>query len=181
LADHPLIVFASAGAPVPLVALRDVLVNEEYPANFGVEIAGAASEDELNTVEWDATFLRWLTPEIHEVALIDCSICGQDEEAERLIGQHLARIVDLRDEAGKMIVAEQLNKTRTVYTVELMPALLAEESHDAWGCLDVLLRFIAQAADGLIYAEAEGYCDADGELMLAETDGLYPVDIGELE
>lgn len=181
MADHPLIVFASAGSPVPLVALRDVLVNEGYPANFGIEIAGAANEEELNTAEWDATFLRWLTPETHEVALIDCSICGQDEEAERLIGLHLTRIVDLKDVAGKMIVAEQLNKTRTVYTVELMPALLADENHDGWGCLDVLLRFIAQAADGLIYAEAEGYCDADGELMLAETDELFPVDMAELD
>jgi hypothetical protein len=176
-----LIVFASAAAPVPLVALRDVLVNEGYPANFGIEIAGAASEEDLNTVEWDATFLRWLTPEIHEVALLDCSICGQDEEAEQLIGQHLARIADLKDAGGKLIVAEQLNKSRTVYTVELLPALLADENHDAWGCLDVLLRFIAASADGLIYAEAEGYCDSDGELMLAETDELFPVDMAELE
>ena len=29
---------------------------------------------------------------------------------------------------------------------------------------------VARASDGLIYVEAEGYCDADGELLLQEAD-----------
>ena len=181
MADYPLLVFAKAEAPIPLIALRDVLVTEGLPANFGIDIAGEASDDELNTNGWDAAFLRWLEPEVHEVALIECLVRDRDEEADQLIGHDLDRIGRLSDVAGRMIVADHLNRTRSVYAVQLLPALLADDGHDAWGALDILLRFVAQAADGLIYAEAEGYCDADGELLLAETDDLYPVNVANLD
>ena len=80
-----------------------------------------------------------------------------------------------------MIVADYLTRTQVVYTMQLLPALLAEDGHDAWGALDELLRVVARASDGLIYVEAEGYCDADGELLLAETDDLNTVNAEDLD
>jgi hypothetical protein len=181
MADYPLIVFATSGDSIPLAALRDLLVTEGAPANFAVDIAGEATDEQLRDPDWDAAFLRWLEPDVHEVALIDRMPRATDEEAEQVVGQHLSKIARLVDVAGRMIVAEHLNRARVVYAVQLLPALLAEESHDAWGALDLLLRFIARSADGVIYADAEGYCDAEGELLLAEADELYPVSMEDLE
>jgi hypothetical protein len=178
--DYPLIVFA-ADAAIPLTALRDLLLTEGLPANFGVDIAGEATDEQLSDPEWEIAFLRWLEPEVHEVALIEPMDREKEEEAQRLISHHLYRIARLSDVAGRLIVANHLNRTRIVYAVQILPALLAEDSHDAWNALDILLRFLAQTSDGVIYAEAEGYCDADGELLLGETDDLNHADTEAFE
>jgi hypothetical protein len=176
MADYPLLVFAAAGAPVPLVAVRDVLVTERAPANLSIDV-GEATEEQLADPVWEAAFLRWLEPEVHEVAVIERLQVGDDELADQMISRHMSRISREADVAGRMIVADTLNRARVVYAFELLPALLADDGHDAWGAIEVLLRFLAQAADGLIYAEAEGYCDSDGELLLAETFEPNPVGI----
>ena len=176
MADYPLIVFGTANARVPLTVVRDVLVTEGYPAGFGMAVAGEATDEEMSDPRWEIAFLRWPAPEVHEVALIEVLSREEDEEEDHLISQHLARIARLRDAAGRMIVAEHLNRTRILYTVQVLPALLADDDHAAWAALDVLLRFLSQTSDGIIYAEAEGYCDTDGELLLAETDDLNPAD-----
>ena len=179
--DYPLLVFATNETPLPLAAMRDVLLAESAPANFGVEIAGEATEEQLADPAWDAAFLRWLEPDVHEVALFDPMVRGADEEAESIVGVHLRRIARLSDVAGRMIVADYLGRTRTVYGIQILPALIMEESHDGWEAIEALLRFLASATDGLVYAEAEGYCDADGELLLAETDDLNTVSADELD
>jgi hypothetical protein len=170
--DYPLIVFAAADAAIPLTALRDLLLTEGAPANFGVDIAGEANDEQLSDPAWEIALLRWLEPELHEVALIEPMDREQDEEAQRLVSHHLYRIARLSDIAGRLIVADHLNRTKVVYALQILPALLAEDSHEAWNALDIMLRFLAHAADGVIYAEAEGYCDADGELLLADADDV---------
>ena len=179
--DYPLVVFATSAAAMPLAALRDTLAAAGSPASFGVGIAGEATDEQLQDPDWDAAFLRWLEPEVHEVALIDRMALRVDEEAEKLIGQHLTAVERLPDIVGRMIVADHLSRTRVAYAIQLLPALLVEDSHEAWGALDLLLRSLAQGSDGLIYAEAEGYCDPKGELLLSETDDLYSVDAEQLE
>ncbi len=181
MADYPLLVFCVSPTVVPLMALRDVLVTEGLPANFGVGIAGEAANEDLTDPRWEAAFLRWLEPELHEVALIERLVREVDEEADPLVSRHLNRIARLPDVAGRLIIADHLNRTRTITAVQLLPALLVDEGHDAWGALDTLLRFIAEAGDGIIYAEAEGYCDADGELILSDADELYPVNVQSLD
>ena len=179
--DYPLIVFAAANARIPLAPLLDVLVAEGAQGSLGVDIAGEATEEQLNDPNWEAVFLRWLEPELHEAALIERMDRDTDEEAEPLIQDHLGRILRSSDVAGRMIVADALTKTHTVYGFHILPALLEDQNHGAWGVLEALLRFLAFNCNGLIYAEAEGYCDADGELMLAEEDSLYSVGALELD
>jgi hypothetical protein len=181
MAEYPLIVFGAEDAAIPLIALRDVLLPEGAPASFAVDIAGEATAEQMSDPAWEASFLRWHDPEIHDVALIERTVRDGDEEAEQLVSSHLSRVARLPDVAGRMIVADHLNKSRVVFTVQLLPALLLEDAHDAWGAIEILLRLLAQSSDGLIYAEAEGYCDADGELLLAESDDLNPVSMEELE
>jgi len=171
MSDYPLIVFATSSAPVPLAALYDLLVTEGAPANFGVDIAGEATEEELNDPNWEAAFLRWLEPEIHDVLLIERMVRAEDEDADLLVGTHSAGLLLSTDTAGRMIVADALMRTQVVYGVQILPAMIADEDHGAWEILDALASLLARAGEGLVYAEAEGYCDADGELMLAEDEG----------
>ena len=180
MADWPLIVFATSEAGIPLAALRDALLAEGAPANLGVDIAGEATDEQLSDPDWEAALLRWLEPEVHEVALIE-RLNAAEDEIEPLIETHRRKIAESSDVAGRMIVADYLARTKAVYTVQILPALIAEDGHDAWGALDELLRVLARAADGLIYVEAEGYCDADGELLLAEADELNTVDVEDLD
>ena len=78
--DCPLIVFATSGAAIPLAALSDALLAEGAPANLGVDIAGEATDEQLNDPDWEAALLRWLEPEVHEVALIE-RMSREDDEA----------------------------------------------------------------------------------------------------
>ena len=39
----------------------------------------------------------------------------------------------------------------------------------------MILLCLAQYAEGIIFVEQEGFCDADGELLLAEPDDSSPV------
>ena len=122
--------------------------------------------------------MRWAEPEIHEVALIERLVRDTDEEAEALISEYRGHIVANPDNAGRMIISAHLNSTRTVYAVQLLPALFTDDDHPAWGALDIIVRSIAREADGLIYAEAEGFCDPDGEFLLSDDSEVaeYPDD-----
>src|SRR5262249_47012557 len=91
-----------------------------------------------------------------------------EEAAEDILTQHLAGIATLSDSAGRLIVEDHLRRTQVVYTVQLLPALLDNEDHPAWDALDVVLLCLAQQTEGIIFVQEEGFCDADGELLLAE-------------
>ena len=165
--DYPLIVFAVEPKPIPLSILFDTLVLEGYPAHFSFGIAGEANAADLASDEWDTAFLRWTEPELHEICLLEVSD-ATEEEAAKTLHSFRKLVSKSRDEAGKLIVLNQLNAAKTVYGVQVLPALIENEDHPAWEALDSMMRALAQHSSGLIYAESEGFCDADGELMLAE-------------
>jgi hypothetical protein len=168
--DQPLLVFALLRDAPPLHVLRDALRAAGHPVEFGVGTAGQATEAELESPHWEAAFARWIEPEMHEVWLIERMARGEDEEAEEAIARGLRLAASFSDAAGQLIVSDHLRRTQAVYLLELLPALFDDEDHPAWTALDVVLRTLAQHTDGLIYAETEGFYDADGEMILAETD-----------
>src|SRR5579872_5696309 len=145
MADSPLIVFGTSGGAAPLAVMRDALAVEGAPASLGVDIAGEATEAQLQDPSWEAAIVRWTEPELHEVLLIE-RLPGDDEEAKRIVAAHREKIGAHDDEAGRMIVADTLSRVRTVYTVQLLPALIAADGHEAWGALDALLRSVAREA-----------------------------------
>ncbi len=163
---QPLMVLAIEAEAVPLRVLKEALRRAGYPAEIGVGIAGAATEEELNSREWEAAFVRWLEPQVHEAALLDRSVVGKEPEADEILAE-LRRLVEASDDqGGRLIVSDHLAKTRALYAWQLLPALLEDDDHPAWEALDVALRSLAENTDGLIYAEAEGFYDADGESPL---------------
>ena len=167
--DQPLLVFAVSRSAPPLRVLRDALRDAGHPVEFGTGAVGEATQEELDATHWEAVFARWMEPEMHEVWLIERMVRGEDEEAETAIDQGLRLAADFADAAGQWIVNDHLRRTQVVYIVEILPALFADEDHPAWVALDVALRSLAQNTQGLIYAEAEGFYDANGEMILAET------------
>jgi hypothetical protein len=168
--DQALLVFALDREVLPLRLLRDALREAGYPAGIGIGIVGGASDAELDATDWDAAFVRWNEPEVHEVYLIERETVGGDAGTDRIIAQALTRLTDLPESAGKLIVADHLSKTQTLYSCQVLPALFADEDHPAWAALDVVLRCLAETTDGIIYAEAEGYYDPIGDMLLDETE-----------
>ena len=166
----PLIIYAlSSDAPTLNVLLKPLL-DAGYPAGFGVTIAGEASEAELADPDWDAAILRWNEPEFHEIALLERAVVGQDEEADAAIAAGIAAAEALPLSAGRFITLDHLRHTLAVFAWNLQPALLDNDNHPAWEALDIALRTLAEKTDGLIYAEAEGFYDFDGEPMVADAD-----------
>ncbi len=170
LEDQPLALFALKSEAPPLRLLRDALLKAGHPAGIGVDIAGEATETELDARDWDAAFVRWTQPELHEVYLIERNPRGSDEIADALVAQGLHGIEALSDTAGRLIVSDHLRRTQAVYAIQILPALVADEDHKGWEALDIVLTTLAGQTDGLIYAATEGFYDSDGELLLSERD-----------
>ena len=91
--DEPLFVFAVERAAPPLRLLRDALHAAGYPAGIGTGIAGEASEEELGRTDWEAAFVRWQEPELHEVWLIERDIIGEDPQAENAVAAESSKTV----------------------------------------------------------------------------------------
>ncbi len=161
-------VFAIKADSVPLIKLQNALDAEGYPMSFSVSIAGDAVGDALVGQEWDAIFVRWKEPEVHEVAVLERGTLLDDPEAQDILNYAHQIMTQSDDEVGVTIVADHLGKTQCVYALELMPAILDNDEHQAWEGLDVLLRALAEYSDGLVYAQGEGFCAPDGELLLIE-------------
>lgn len=166
----PLRVFALESDAVPLRAVLEALQATGYPAELGVTIAGPAQDEDLDDPNWEAAFLRWKQPELHDVALLERDMRDKDEEADTAIASGLRLIANSTDLAGQLIVADHLRRTQTVYFVQLLPALIADDDHPAWAALDLVLRCLAAHSNGLIYAEEEGFFESDGEMLLSELD-----------
>jgi hypothetical protein len=167
--DQPLFVFALQRAAPPLRLLRDALTGAGYPAGIGTGIAGEASDEELDRTDWEAAFVRWKEPELHEVWLIERDLMGEDPQAENAVANALRHTANVADSAGRLIATDHLRRTQAVYMCQILPALLADDDHPAWAALDIALRCLAENAEGLIYADDEGFYDADGEILLDET------------
>lgn len=168
--DQALIVFAQLETAVPLRTLRDALLRAEFPVGVGVEIAGDAIDAQLDDLQWETAFVRWQTPELHDVWLLERTVVGADEEADHSLTGALRWANNHTESGDKLIVADHLRKTRTVYTCVILPAMLDDDDHPAWGALDVALRTLAEHADGLIYADGVAFYDEDGEPLLGEED-----------
>ncbi len=168
--DQALRVFSTEPTPVSLAELKEALTRAGYPISIGIGIAGDATDDELLSKEWDAAFVRWHVPELHDVWLIERQTPGIEEEADAAIAECIERARRLSDSAGRLIVTDHLKKSRNVFVINILPVLITDDDHPAWPALDVALRCLAESTDGLIYAYNEGFYDADGEMLLDEAE-----------
>jgi len=168
--DQLLRVFSRDGAGFPLRTLLGAIRTAGHPAAFSTGIAGEATEEELQSEDWAAVFLRWTEPELHDAALIERDLVSESDDARADIRAALQDVANSNDPAGQLIVADHLRRTVAVYSVQILPAVLAQDDHAAWGALDVILRCIAAQTEGLIAVPGEGYCDAEGELLLADSE-----------
>ena len=164
----PLLIYALSSAAPPLNVLLKTLRDAGHPAGFGVAIAGEATESELSAPDWDAAILRWSEPELHEIALLERSIIGQDEEADAALVLALERAEALPLSGGRFLTLDHLRHTVAVFAWTILPPLIELDDHPGWEALDLALRTLAEETDGLIYAEPEGFYDYDGEPMVAE-------------
>lgn len=163
----PLILFAAQRAAISLSELRDGLREAGYPVTISTQIAGEATESELANADWEAVFVRWTEPELHEVWYVERSVTGEDDEADAAIAEAMDLASRSGDAAGKLVVQDQLRRTVEVLFWQILPAQLADEDHRGWEALDAALRMAAGEGSALIYASETGFYDTDGELMLA--------------
>ena len=168
--DQSLIVFAQSETSVLLRTLRDALLRAEFPVGVGVEIAGDAIDAQLDDPQWETAFVRWQTPELHDVWLLEREVIGADEEADQALTGALRWANNHAESGDKLIVADHLRKTRTVYICAILPAMLDDDDHPAWDALAIALRTLAEHADGLIYADCVAFYDEDGAPLLGEED-----------
>lgn len=173
--DIPLRIFALSAEAPPLSVLRDALTVFGPSIQLTLDIVGEASEEDLTIVDWEAVFVRWMQPELHEICLIERSRTGDEDEAVEAIEHGLRMIVNTTDVAGGLIIGDHLRRSEAIYDLEILPALLVEDDHPGWAAIDILLRTLAAHTNGIIYVPAEGFCDADGELLLAEEDTPNPL------
>lgn len=172
--EIPLRIFALRADPPPLRILRDALIDAGYPAQLTLNIVGEASEEDLTLTDWDGAFVRWTEPELHEICLIERSVVADEDEAAEAIAIGLQMVANTTDPAGGLIVGDHIRRSEAVYDLEILPALLADEDHPGWAALDVLMRALATDANGIIYVPYEGFCDADGEILLSMEDTPNP-------
>ncbi len=168
--DQLLRVLSLVTAGFPLRTLLGAVRSAGHPAAVSTGIAGEATDEDLVREDWNAVFLRWTEPELHDVALIERDLTSESEDTRAYLKAALREVMNSDDPGGQLIVADHLRRTQAVYSVQILPALVEQEDHAAWGSLDIVLRCIAAQTDGLIAVPGEGYCDADGELLLAEND-----------
>jgi hypothetical protein len=173
LEDAALIVVAKQVATPPLTLLDEVLRHGEYPARLGVRTAGDATVDELHSTAWDAVFLRWQKPEIHEVILIEKQILGMEEEATEILASLNRFTSTLPTSGGKLLIEEHLRETKVIYAFYTLPALLADADHPAWDAINALLCALADHTEGMIYALEEGFYDSEGEPMILDLNLTY--------
>jgi hypothetical protein len=166
--DQPLIVFSLAEDAVPLRNVVRTMRAADCPVSVSVDIAGEATAEQLDAPDWDTAFVRWETPELHDVYLLERDRVGVDEEADLVLAAALKAAVTIPlESAGRLIVLNHLRRTRTIYGVQVLPALVADDDHLGWSALDVALRTLAAEGDGIIFAVSEGFYDEDGEPLLA--------------
>lgn len=168
--DIPLRVFSRDVKPLSLRKLRDSLRTADCPVSISLAIAGEAMDTELDTLDWEAAFIRWTQPELHDVYLLERVPFGTDEVIDAAVAQALYITQQRPESGGKLLTADHLHRTKMIYTFQIMPALIADDDHPAWDGLDLALRCVAENTEGIVYAEEEGFYDADGELLLAVFD-----------
>ena len=173
--DIPLRIFALTAEAPPLRVLREALLAAGHPIQLTLDIVGEASDEDLTITDWEAAFVRWTQPELHEICLIERSVTGEEDEAVEAIESGLRKILDTVDLAGGLIVGDHIRRSEAIYDLEILPALIADEDHPGFAALDILLQTLATHTNGIIYVPFEGFCDANGEILLAEEDTPNPL------
>lgn len=175
--DQPLYVFAMDETTVPLRLVAETMNAADCPVSISVDIAGEATPEQLDALDWETAFVRWQTPEMHDVYLLERDVVGADEEADQAVAMALQVAGNEAESAGRIIVVNHLRRTKTVYAVQILPALLDDEDHLAWLALDVLLRTLAANSEGIILAVGEGFYDEDGEPLLGQDDPIESLEV----
>ncbi len=155
----PLQIFALDDYPPSLRTIQQEYWVQEAPISFSFGVSNDNDIADIDSTSWDAMFVRWMRPTVHDVCLVVCERRDNDEDAEALIDRALQRVG--RQPKGEMqkIVVETLNASRIVISVQFLPALLDDQDHLAWDALGSIVSSLATLANGIIYVEGEGFYD----------------------
>ena len=165
-------VFSLSSETVTLQEVYDVLAAAGRPIAFSAGIAGFADPEEMASPSWEATFLRWKEPELHDVYLLERMSRGE-EEAEEARDEALRAALNWPESGEQYIVLDTVRRAETIYELQALPALLQDDDHPAWEAMASALSTIASSSSGIIYSD-EGNCffDAEGEPLLVNEDLL---------
>ncbi len=169
----PLAIFALDPEIPALRLLLNASQEEALPFQFGTSIAGEATPQELDAPEWESVFLRWTDPELHDVALLAVYL-PEEPEGEDLLQSASALLAEGPKDNSRAVLEQHLLSVKRIYALEPLPALRDAEEHEAWSGIDLILRTLAEASGGVIYAEGEGFYSPEG-------DPFYTPDVPELE
>jgi hypothetical protein len=170
--DQSLFVFALDETAVTLRVIAETMNAADCPVSISAGIAGEATPEQLDAPDWETAFVRWQTPEIHDVYLLERDAVGVDEDADQAVAMALQAAGNEVESADRIITLDHLRRTKTVYAIQILPALLDDEDHLAWAALDVALRTLAARSEGIIYAVGEGFYDEDGEMLLGQGEAV---------
>ncbi len=164
--SDPFQVLALDSAPPALFSLQQPLQVLSMPVAFSVDGLQPAAQADMESREWDAAFVLWNAPELESLALVVRYTPGLEEEADsilEILGGKLGA-----EEASDML-QQHISQTQAVYSLQPQAALLSDPDHDGWEMLEILLSTLAGQTNGIIYAEAAGFFDADMSLLLPDT------------
>ncbi len=155
----PLQIFALDDDPPPLSTILQEYWVQEAPVSFSFGVSNQNDSADIDNCKWDAMFVRWLKPSIHDVCLIVSDRIGHDPEAEALLARVLKRVARQNPDEMQKLVVETLKVTRLVISLQFLPALLDDPDHPAWDALGSIASSLATLANGIIYVEGEGFYD----------------------
>ncbi|MDE2125871.1 MAG: hypothetical protein KGJ62_04710 [Armatimonadetes bacterium] len=157
--------FAPAGPNPTLEMLLGTLHASDMPVSFSVSGAGPATPAELASSDWEAAFVRWEEPEVHDTWYLERGAVATDEAAQTAVA---AACVWLNRSTDRDLQAELLPlllAVNSVVTVAVMPAMTADDDHPAWDAFADLVQVVAGACSGIAFAPDVGFYDSDGVLM----------------
>ncbi len=166
--EAALCIFSRSKDILPLKFLQEALMEMGYPASLSINAAGDCTDEELESTDWDAVFLRWKEPELHDICLLEWDNLGDLEPANDARAAAALVTIEHPDEAGRWIVQGHLADTKVVYSCSLMPPLVDDEDHPGWEALDCILREVAANTDGIIYGGEDLFFDEEGDPLLQD-------------
>ena len=157
--------FAAAGPNPSLGTLLDLLLASDLPVSLSVSGAGPATTADLAAADWDAAFVRWEEPEIHDVWYLEHGLTASDEAAQVALAAACAWVNSVGDRSLQAALLPMLLAVQSVYTIAVLPAMTADDDHPAWEAFAELVEVVASACGGVVYAPEEGFYDAQGVLI----------------
>ncbi len=155
----PLQIYAIDDNPPSLRIIQQEYWVQEVPISFTFGISHENDIAEMDSNLWDAMFVRWMQPTVHDVCLIVSYRLGTDEDAKALIERALKRAGRQPVDEMQRIVIDTLHASRMVISVQFLPALLDDQDHAAWDALGSIVSSLATLSNGIIHVEGEGFYD----------------------